>query len=72
MATWLQAQRHAKPIETADFELSYNDHKRIFDAVAARDPDAAQEAMQYHLERGWSWSGAAIKLAKSAEANGED
>jgi GntR family transcriptional repressor for pyruvate dehydrogenase complex len=58
MATWLLAQRHAAPIKPGDYEMGYNEHRRIFLAVAARDPDAAQEAMQAHLERGWNWSGA--------------
>jgi DNA-binding FadR family transcriptional regulator len=66
MATWLQAQRRAAPTKPADYQRGYREHKRIFEAVAARNADAAQEAMQDHLEHGWNWSGAAIRLSKGA------
>lgn len=71
MATWLQAQRHAAPIKPGDYDRGYNEHKRIFEAVRARDADAAQEAMQDHLERGWNWAGAAISLSRGAQARDE-
>jgi len=56
MSSWLQEQRRAAPIRPGDFKIAYNAHKRIYDAVASRDPDAAEAAMQDHLERGWKWS----------------
>lgn len=57
MSTWLHEQRHAAPIKPGDYKIAYAAHKRIFEAVASRDPDAAEAAMQDHLERGWKWSG---------------
>lgn len=59
MSSWLQAQRRAAPIKPGDVKIAYNAHKRIYDAVASRDPDAAEAAMQDHLERGWKWSAVA-------------
>jgi GntR family transcriptional repressor for pyruvate dehydrogenase complex len=56
MSAWLGEQRRAAPIKERDFEVACNAHKRIFDAVASGDPDAAEAAMQDHLERGWKWS----------------
>jgi GntR family transcriptional repressor for pyruvate dehydrogenase complex len=56
MSSWLQEQRRAAPIRPTDFKIAYSAHKRIYDAVASHDPDAAEAAMQDHLERGWRWS----------------
>jgi GntR family transcriptional repressor for pyruvate dehydrogenase complex len=46
---WLTEQRHvALDISGAD-RIAYRFHKRIFDAVAAHDADAAEKAVQEHL-----------------------
>lgn len=69
MSTWLQAQRRAAPIKPGEYEIGYIAHKRIFDAVAARDPAAAEAAMQAHLEWGWNRSGVggATKVENGAD-----
>lgn len=61
MSSWLTEQRRAAPIAGVNFEIVYNAHKRIFDAVASRDADAAEEAMQDHLEMGWKLQSAAAE-----------
>jgi GntR family transcriptional repressor for pyruvate dehydrogenase complex len=49
MVEWLREQRHvALRVPNAN-KAAYRSHKRIFDAVVARDPDAAEEAMRSHL-----------------------
>lgn len=48
-----QAQQLRRPALEAPgaTRRSWQDHKRIFDAIAARDPDAAAAAMAAHLQR---------------------
>jgi GntR family transcriptional regulator, sialic acid-inducible nan operon repressor len=67
MSSWLQEQRRVAPIKTRDFKIAYDAHKRIFDAVASRDPDAAEAAMQDHLERGWKWSAIGAERRETEE-----
>jgi DNA-binding FadR family transcriptional regulator len=40
-------------MEPGEDKRSYEAHSRIYEAVAARDPDAAENAMREHLESGW-------------------
>lgn len=47
---WLAEQRAISARSGVTFEEVANEHQAVFDAVAARDPAAAQEAMQRHLE----------------------
>jgi GntR family transcriptional repressor for pyruvate dehydrogenase complex len=53
MSTWLREQRHVALLEPYEDKQAYAAHSRIFEAVAARDPDAAEAAMRQHLEWGW-------------------
>ena len=49
MVAWLREQRHvALQVPNAN-KAAYRSHKKIFDAVAARNPDAAEDAMRSHL-----------------------
>ena len=53
MSTWLREQRRIALLEPGEDRTGFEAHARIFDAVAARDPDAAEAAMRQHLEWGW-------------------
>lgn len=53
MSTWLMEQRRIALIEPNEDHTSYEAHVRIYEAVAAKDPDAAEAAMRRHLESGW-------------------
>jgi DNA-binding FadR family transcriptional regulator len=50
LASWLSEQRTTSlKVEGAE-QAAYEAHEAIFRAVSARDPDAAERAMQGHLE----------------------
>jgi GntR family transcriptional repressor for pyruvate dehydrogenase complex len=53
MSTWLLQQRQIALLEPGEDAKGFEAHTRIFEAVAARDPDAAEAAMRSHLEWGW-------------------
>jgi GntR family transcriptional repressor for pyruvate dehydrogenase complex len=53
MSTWLLEQRQIALTEPEEDRRGYEAHARIYDAVAARDPDAAEAAMRAHLASGW-------------------
>lgn len=46
---WLQEQRSTALRARGTAELAYAAHQRIFDAIAAHDPAAAEAAMEDHL-----------------------
>lgn len=69
MSTWLQAQRRAAPIRPNEYEVGYAAHRRIFEAVAAHDPQDAEAAMQDHLEWGWKWRGTEIASSEPPRGN---
>jgi GntR family transcriptional repressor for pyruvate dehydrogenase complex len=48
-AEWLLEQRHTTLAPGEDVK-AYEAHRAIFEAVAARDPDRAEQAMREHLE----------------------
>ena len=50
IAEWLQEQRATSMLERGATEAAYRAHERIFRAVKARDPDAAERAIRDHLE----------------------
>ena len=52
MSEWLLEQRQVALREPYHDEVGYEAHKRIFEAVAARDPDLAEAAMRRHLQVG--------------------
>lgn len=54
MSTWLARQRQVALSEPGEDRRGYEAHARIFRAIKARDPDAAEEAMRTHLMNGWS------------------
>lgn len=53
MSTWLQEQRQIALMEPHEDRRGYEAHARIYAAVAAREPDTAEQAMREHLESGW-------------------
>lgn len=50
VAEWLTEQRSTSGQAPQSNKLAYAAHKRVYEAVAARDPLAAQRAMQQHLD----------------------
>jgi DNA-binding FadR family transcriptional regulator len=50
IAEWLQEQRATSMHEHGSPEAAYRAHERIFRAVKAHDPEAAERAMRDHLE----------------------
>ena len=49
MSSWLKHQR-VITLDTANQELiAFEAHKKIFETIAARNPDAAEQAMREHL-----------------------
>jgi len=54
MSTWLREQREFALMEPGEAKRSYQAHKRIYEAVAAHNPDAAEKAMREHLASGWN------------------
>jgi GntR family transcriptional regulator, sialic acid-inducible nan operon repressor len=53
MSTWLLQQRRIALQEPDEDRRGYDAHESIYEAVVARDPDAAERAMREHLESGW-------------------
>jgi GntR family transcriptional repressor for pyruvate dehydrogenase complex len=49
LVTWLLEQRHRTAQNTEAAWVAYEAHRRVFDAIAARDPAAAESAMDEHL-----------------------
>jgi GntR family transcriptional regulator, sialic acid-inducible nan operon repressor len=47
---WLTEQRRVTLTSRRAFEIAYTAHEKIFQAVAAHDPDAAAKAMADHLD----------------------
>jgi GntR family transcriptional regulator, sialic acid-inducible nan operon repressor len=49
LAEWLLEQRRTT-LAPGQYEITYDAHRKIFEAVASRDPDRAEAAMRQHLE----------------------
>jgi DNA-binding FadR family transcriptional regulator len=49
LVAWLREQRTASIAPHGSAQAAARAHRRVFDAIAARDPDAAEIAMQDHL-----------------------
>jgi GntR family transcriptional repressor for pyruvate dehydrogenase complex len=47
---WLADQRRISARATVTFAEVYAEHKAVYDGIAGRDPAAAEEAMERHLE----------------------
>jgi GntR family transcriptional regulator, sialic acid-inducible nan operon repressor len=47
---WLREQRTSSIAPRGSSQAAYRAHRRIFEAIAARDPDRAEGAMRAHLE----------------------
>jgi GntR family transcriptional regulator, sialic acid-inducible nan operon repressor len=47
---WLADQRRISARSKATFADVYGEHKAVYDAIAARDPAAAEAAMERHLD----------------------
>ena len=53
LSAWLLQQREIALLEPGEDARGYEAHARIFEAVNAKDADAAESAMRDHLESGW-------------------
>lgn len=51
---WLIHQREVAGREPGEAQNACAAHQRIFQAIEARDPDAAEHAMRTHLQTGWA------------------
>ena len=47
---WLMQQRRISLMQPGAMRAAYAFHQRVFDAIAAHDPDDAESAMRAHLE----------------------
>jgi GntR family transcriptional repressor for pyruvate dehydrogenase complex len=52
MSDWLREQRRIALMEKDEDKAGYRAHAKIYAAVEAHDPDAAERAMREHLESG--------------------
>lgn len=52
-STWLEPQWSQMPRLPERNEANYDAHRRIFDAILLRDPDAAEDALREHLNNAW-------------------
>ena len=52
MSDWLREQRRIALMEKDEDKVGYQAHAKIYAAVAAHDPDAAEKAMRDHLQSG--------------------
>lgn len=63
LSAWLTQQRTVSLASSGQEETAYRAHVRIYEAIASRDPDAAEAAMREHLEQleaaYWSMAGTA-------------
>lgn len=49
MSSWLKQQRVITLDQPDQERIAFSAHQRIYKAIAARDPDAAEEAMRAHM-----------------------
>lgn len=49
LAEWLLEQRRTT-LSAGEYEGTYEAHRKIYEAVASRDPDGAEQAMREHLD----------------------
>ena len=47
---WLNEQRSVSLRRLGTDKLAYASHRKLFEAIKERDPDAARQAMRSHLE----------------------
>lgn len=52
--TWLAPHWRQMPRLPARNRLNFDAHKKIYDAILMRDPDAAEHALRSHLDAAWS------------------
>jgi len=51
LSEWLRGQRASSVTVPGSPQAAYAAHRRVFDAIATHDPDAATQAMRRHLEQ---------------------
>ena len=51
ISEWLKEQRVVTLAASGQEQIAYNAHKAIYEAIAARDPDRAEQAMRDHLDQ---------------------
>lgn len=67
LASWLTEQRHGSLRIKDAAQDAFQSHRRIYEAIAARDADAAERAMQRHLDNvgDFYWQARETDLAAS-------
>jgi GntR family transcriptional repressor for pyruvate dehydrogenase complex len=51
IAEWLVEQRHVTLTYPGANEVAYEFHRQIYEAIASRDPDAAERVIRAHLDQ---------------------
>ncbi|MCM0018362.1 MAG: FCD domain-containing protein [Tagaea sp.] len=73
---WLREQRTSSIEPGGSSDAAYRAHERVFEAIEARDPDAAESAMLAHLDEVenyyWRSRGDGSKPAKNKKPNEEE
>lgn len=71
LSAWLKQQRTVSLASTGQEETAYCAHARIYEAIAARDAEAAEAAMRDHLDQlesaYWSMAAGAAEPAPARE-----
>jgi DNA-binding FadR family transcriptional regulator len=73
MGTWLRGQREVSLRAAPHADRTVRAHRSILDAIEARDPDAAEDAMRSHLAEGWAeyWANSEAAAGAPGRAAGE-
>jgi DNA-binding FadR family transcriptional regulator len=68
LGEWLREQRATSAKVSGADAAAANAHRRVYDAIAARDPEAASRAMDEHLAQveAYYWKAAAAPLPRPA------
>ena len=51
ISEWLKEQRVVTLAASGQEQIAYNAHQAIYEGIAARDPDRAEQAMRDHLDQ---------------------
>ncbi|RYG97022.1 MAG: FCD domain-containing protein, partial [Alphaproteobacteria bacterium] len=53
-AGWVEQRRSTLQLQSFTEQRAHRQHTEIFNAIAGRDPDAAETAMRLHLQGWWA------------------
>ena len=51
ISEWLKEQRVVTLAASGQEQIAYDAHRAIYEGIAARDPDRAEQAMRDHLDQ---------------------